>query len=179
VAGFKGDRPVKFRHTAVVFAAFVLAAPAFSAEVMFAAALRGDKEPTNTGSKAVGDAKIVVDISTQTVDVDLKVTGIRFDDFYDQVHHAPVGPIHLHHYAANGDVTLVMPFPMGPSYAETKDGFTVTVRDYPYAAGAKIVETPLSFEQFLAALKAGIVVLNIHTDKFNQGEISGTVILAN
>jgi hypothetical protein len=55
----------------------------------------------------------------------------------------------------------------------------VTVKDYSYATGAKIVETPLSFDQFLGALKAGIVVLNIHTDKFNQGEISGTVTLAN
>jgi hypothetical protein len=169
---------MRFRHTAIVLAAFVLVAPASSAEVVFTAALRGDKEPTNTGSTASGEAMIVVDTATQTVDVDLKVTGIRFDDFYDQIHHAPVGPIHMHHYAANGDVTLVMPFPMGPSYAETKDGFTVTVRDYPYATGARIVETPLSFDQFLAALKAGIVVLNIHTDKFNQGEISGKVAVA-
>jgi hypothetical protein len=169
---------MKFRHIAMVVAAFAVVAPAFGAEVVFTASLRGDKEPTNTGSKASGEAKIVVDTATQTVDVDLKVAGIRFDDFYDQVHHAPVGPIHMHHYAANGDVTLVMPFPMGPIYAETKDGFSVTVRDYPYATGAKIVETPLSFDQFLAALKAGIVVLNIHTDKFNQGEISGTVTVA-
>lgn len=159
------------------FAALVFAASAMSAEVVFTAALRGDKDPTNTGSKAAGDAKIVVDTAVQTVDVDLKVTGIKFQDFFDQVHHAPVGPIHMHHYGAKGEVTLVMPFPMGPTYAETKDGFTVTVRDYPYATGAKIVQTPLTFDQFLAALQAGIVVLNIHTDKFNQGEISGTVTL--
>ena len=168
---------MKVRHVAAAVAALALAVPAMSAEVVFTAALRGDKDPTNTGSKAAGDAKIVVDTATQTVDVDLKVVGIKFNDFYDQVHHAPVGPIHLHHYAANGDVTLVMPFPMGPIYAETKDGFTVTVRDYPYATGAKIVQTPLNFDQFLGALKAGIVVLNIHTNKFNQGEISGTVTL--
>lgn len=166
-------------RAAAALAAFIIAAPSFGAEVVFTAALRGDKDPTNTGSKAYGNAKIVVDTATQTVDVDLKVTGIRFDDFYDQVHHAPVGPIHMHHYAANGDVTLVMPFPMGPIYAETKDGFTVTVRDYPYATGAKIVEAPLTFDQFLGALRAGIVVLNIHTDKFDQGEISGKVTLAN
>jgi hypothetical protein len=170
---------MKLRYAAAALAAFIIAAPSWGAEVVFTAALRGDKDPTNTGSKARGDARIVVDTATQTVDVDLKVTGIRFDDFYDQVHHAPVGPIHMHHYAANGDVTLVMPFPMGPIYAETKEGFTVTVKDYSYATGAKIVETPLSFDQFLGALKAGIVVLNIHTDKFNQGEISGTATLAN
>ncbi len=169
---------MKFCNVAVALAAIALAAPASSTDVAFTAALRGDKAPTDTGSSASGDARIVVDDAAQTVDVELKVTGIRFDDFFDQVHHAPVGPIHMHHYAANGDVTLVMPFPMGPIYAETKDGFTVTVKDYPFATGAKIVETPLSFDQFLGALKAGIVVLNIHTDKFNQGEISGTVTLA-
>ena len=164
------------RVVAAVLAAFVLTGSAFAAgDAVFTAHLSGDKEPTNTGSKAVGDAKIVVHTATQTVDVDLKVSGIKLNNFWDKVHHAPVGPIHLHHYAANGDVTLVMPFPMGPIYAETKDGFTVTVRDYPYATGAKIVETPLNFDQFLASLKAGIVVMNIHTDKFNQGEISGSV----
>jgi hypothetical protein len=166
------------RVALLAFAALAFALPASSAEVAFTATLRGDRDPTNTGSKAAGDARIVVDTATQTVDVELKVTGIKFADFFDQVHHAPVGPIHMHHYGAKGEVTLVMPFPMGPAYAETQDGFTVTVRDYPYATGAKIVETPLTFEQFLAALKAGIVALNIHTNKFNQGEISGTVTLA-
>ena len=78
---------MKFRHAAIVLAVFAVVAPALGAEVVFTAALRGDKEPTNTGSKASGDAKIVVDTATQTVDVDLKVTGIRFADFYDQVHH--------------------------------------------------------------------------------------------
>jgi ABC-type amino acid transport substrate-binding protein len=164
-----------FRFAIALLACGLAIAPASSAEVVFTAALRGDQEPTKTGSNATGEARIAVDPATQTVDVDLKVTGIRFGDFFDQVHHAPVGPIHLHHYGANGAVTLVMPFPIGPAYAETKDGFTLTVKDYPYATGAKIVQTPLTFDQFLASLKAGIVVMNIHTDKFNQGEISGTV----
>ena len=164
-----------FRSAVAVLAALAFAAPAMSADVVFTAALRGDAAPTNTGSKAVGDAKIVVHAEAQTVDVTLKVTGLKTSDFWAQVHHAPVGPIHLHHYAANGEVTLVMPFPAGPSYADTADGFTLTVKDYPYAAGAKIVQTPLTFEQFLDSLKAGIVVMNIHTTKFNDGEISGTV----
>lgn len=169
---------MRFRFAATFVAAFVLASPAFGNEVVFTAALRGDKDPTNTGSTATGEAKITVDVSAETVDVDLKVTGIRFADFFDKIHHAPVGPIHLHHYAANGEVTLIMPFPMGSTYAETKDGFSMTVRDYPYATGAKIVATPLSFDQFLVALMSGAVVMNIHTDKFSDGEISGAVTLA-
>ena len=167
---------VRFAVLWVVALAF--AAPALCDEAVFTASLRGDKAPTTTGSTATGEARIAVDLSVETVDVDLKVTGIRFADFFDKIHHAAVGPIHLHHYAANGEVTLIMPFPMGPAYAETKDGFTVTVRDYPYATGAKIVATPLSFDQFLVSLMAGVVVMNIHTDKFGDGEISGTVTLA-
>ena len=167
-----------FRFAAAVLAVFAFAVPAMSADVVFTAHLSGTSEPTNTGSKAVGDAKIVVHPDKQTTDVDLTVSGITLNDFWAQVHHALVGPIHLHHYAANGDVTLVMPFPMGPSYQATKDGFTLTVRDYPFATGAKIVETPLTFDQYLASLKAGIVVINIHTEKFNQGEISGKVTQA-
>jgi hypothetical protein len=166
---------MSFRFAVAVLAGLAFAMPAMSADVEFTASLRGDKDPTNTGSKATGEARIVVDTATQTVDVDLKVVGIKLTDFWAQVHHAPVGPIHLHHYAADGEVTLVMPFPAGPSYTETADGFTLKVRDYAYTAGAKIVQTPLSFEQFLASLKAGIVVMNIHTTKFNDGEISGTV----
>ncbi len=173
---------MNFRHAisacAFSIAVAFAAAPASSAEVVFTAALRGDAAPTNTDSTAKGDATITVDTDTQTVDVALKVTGISFADFYDHLAHAPVGPMHLHHYAADGNVTLLMPFPMGPSYAETKEGFTLTVKDYPYAEGAKILESNVTFDGFLAAMKSGEVVLNIHTNKYHDGEISGLVKVA-
>ena len=148
---------------------------AMSADLAFVASLRGNAEPTNTGSTAQGDAVIVVHTATQSVDVTLSVTGITFADFWTHLAHAPMGPIHFHHYAANGEVTLLVPFPMGPSYSETKDGFQLKVKNYPYADGAKILKSSVSFDDFVTAMKTGAIVMNIHTEKFHDGEISGLV----
>jgi CHRD domain len=168
---------VSFRRTVLTIAvcAVLFSGAAQAAELAFTAALRGDAEPTMTGSTARGDATIAVDTATQTIDVALRVTGISFDDLFDQVVNSPAGSIHMHHYGANGDVTLIVPFPMGPTYTETSTGFVLTVKDYPYAAGAKVLDSAVTFEQFLASLNSGGIVLNIHTDKFQAGEIGGYV----
>lgn len=169
------------RHAflAVLASVFISsAAPAIAADVAFTASLTGGDEGAKTGSKASGDAKFTVHLDAQTVDVALKVVGIKFADFANHVVHAPVGPMHLHFYAANGDVSLLLPFPMGPAYAETADGFGLTLKDYRYADGANILESKVTFDEFVAAMKSGAVVLNIHTNKFMDGEINGKVLVA-
>ena len=90
---------------------------------------------------------------------------------------SPMGPMHLHRYQGD-DVTLILPFPMGSAYVETADGFTVTVSHANYADGAAIVQSGLSFEQFLAALRSDPVFLNLHTERFGEGEISGRLVAA-
>lgn len=157
---------------ALVFAA---TAPAWSSDQTFIAMLRGDNATTNTGSKAIGEAKLVLHADTQTVDMTLKVKGLSIADFADHLAHAPVGPVHLHVYAANGDSSLLLPFPMGPSYATTSDGFAMTVTNYRCADGAKLLASEITFDGFVKALQSGAVVLNIHTQKFKDGEISGKV----
>jgi hypothetical protein len=87
-----------------------------------------------------------------------------------------MGPIHLHNYLSNGDVALVLPTPFGPSYADTARGFSVTMKGYSYAEGAQLLKSNLSFDGFLAAMASGSVVLNVHTDKFGEGEISGKIV---
>jgi hypothetical protein len=163
------------------------AAPIESAranELVFTAALRGDAAPTSTGSLATGAARISVDRETQTVDLALDVTGISIDGLWDQLVQAPIGPIHLHFYyaahdhALDGEVKLIMPVPFGPAYAATAHGFSVRMDDYVYTDGAALLGTEESFEQFIAALESGAVVLNIHTDAHQDGEISGLVIPA-
>lgn len=151
------------------------AAGAHAADLTFAASLRGDKEPTVTGSKATGTVSIVVHAATQTVDVAVKVSGITPDKFAQHLAHAPVGPMHLHLYEANGNVSLVLPFPMGAAFAATADGFTYTRTGYPYAEGAAILKSTVTFDGFVAAMNGGAVVFNIHTEAFKDGEISGTV----
>jgi hypothetical protein len=164
-------------RTVLAALAFALAAatPAWSADQTFLAFLHGDTPTTNTGSNASGEAKLVLHGDKQTVDMTLKVSGLPITEFATHLAHAPVGPVHLHIYAANGDSSLLLPFPMGSSYAATSNGFTLTVANYPYADGAKIIASGISFDAFVKALQSGSVVLNIHTQKFPDGEISGKV----
>jgi hypothetical protein len=163
-----------YRFIAAAAAAFALcAAPAFAAERAFTAHLDGITAPTITESAATGDARIAVDTEAQTVDVALTVHGLTLDDLFDHVIHSGMGPVHLHLYAANGDISLLVPFPYGSAYAPTADGFTLTVNDYSYAEGAAVLRSEVTFEQFLASLGSDFVYLNIHTDRVNDGEISG------
>ena len=46
---------------------------------------------------------------------------------------------------------------------------------FPFARGASLVRTDQSFAQFVGELQSGRVVLNIHTNRFKDGEISGEV----
>ena len=164
--------------TACAIAAALAVAPAFAATKVFTAKLSGDVETSKTGSKATGTARFVVDTEKKTVDVTMDFTGLKIADLEDGLLARPLGAIHLHNYLSNGDVELVLPTPFGPSYADTAKGFSVTMKGYSYAAGAEILKSGLSFEGFLAAMSSGTVVLNVHTDKFGQGEISGQVVSA-
>lgn len=165
------------RFIAAAAAALALtAAPAFAAERVFTAHLDGITEPTITESLATGDARIAVDTEAQTVDVQLTVHGLTIDDLYDHVIHSGVGPVHLHLYAADGEISLLVPFPYGATYAPTADGFTLNVTDYSYAEGTAALRSDVTFEQFLASLGSDFIYLNIHTDRENDGEISGRLL---
>jgi CHRD domain len=145
----------------------------------FVATLTGSTEPTNTGSKAQGTAVIKVDKVRQSVSIDLAVIGITRDGLWDQLVAAPIGPIHLHKYGSHNhtgsDVTLVLPIPYSPAYRDTARGFRVVIKTFPYYQGAKLLNSDQSFDQFVAALTNGQILLNIHTDAFHDGEISGAV----
>lgn len=161
---------------ALIFAAVALAAcaftPAQATQIHYTTTLNGHQEPTNTGSAATGTARIDIDTATQTIDAQIEIHGLQMAALSAHLSHAPMGPMHLHRYQGD-DVTLILPFPMGATYVETADGFTVTLRHYPYANGAAIVQSGLSFDQFLAALDHDSIFLNIHTERFGEGEISG------
>jgi hypothetical protein len=159
-------------------AAAMLAATPAKAEILtFRTSLDGKYGAQPTGSAATGTARVKVDTKRQTVSLDLTLDGITADKLWDKLVAAPIGPIHFHKYAsaAGGDSVLVLPVPYGPNYRATKNGLRVTMKDYDYAAGAKLLKSTLSFGDFVAAMKSGLIVLNVHTDAFNPGEISGRV----
>jgi hypothetical protein len=94
-----------------------------------------------------------------------------------------MGPIHLHIYGghshgANDDAALVFPLPFGPTYAATSAGFNVTSPSVPYATGAKLVNTKASFDEFVASMQTGRILINIYTNVQPDGEISGDVVPA-
>ena len=157
-----------------------LAAPApAQAEVLkFHAKLDGKYGAEPSGSAATGKATILVDTKTRRVSVDLGVDGITIDHLWDQLVKAPVGPVHFHKYAtaAGGPAVLALPVPFGPDYHPLPGGLHIGMRDYDYVAGAALLKSTLSFEEFVAGMKGGLIILNIHTDKFNPGEISGVVV---
>jgi len=161
-------------------AAVLLAGPAAAKELRFAAALSGNSMSTMTGSKATGQAKISVNTDTQTVNVSLDVEGLKTEDLWTNLAKSPMGAIHLHIYgghdhSAAQDSALLFPLPMGPTYSATPKGFHVEIKDAPYATAAKTVNSKATFDEFVASLQGGRIVMNVHTNSHNDGEISGDV----
>ena len=160
----------------IAAAAIIAAAnPSAAKTLTFRATLTGIAPPTTTGSPARGKAVIKVDTSSKRVSVELDIAGITIDQLADRLVAKPIGPIRFHVYRTADDVELILPLPYGPDYQPTKTGFRVTMRGYDYAAGAKLINTGATFDEFVNGLRGQRIVLNVHTDKFPDGEISGTV----
>lgn len=162
---------------AVAIVAIAVASPAAARTMTFRATLSGIAPPTTTGSPARGKAVIKVDTSSKRVSVDLDITGITLDQLADGLVAKPIGPIHFHVYRTADDVELILPVPYGSNYKATKTGFHVTMRGYDYETGAKLLNTGATFDEFVNAMRGQRIVLNVHTDKFPNGEISGKVMV--
>ncbi|HEY0313298.1 MAG TPA: CHRD domain-containing protein [Allosphingosinicella sp.] len=162
---------------AALTAAALAAAPASAKILHFHAALDGKYGDAPTGSAATGKARITVDTDRRRVSVDLDVVGIAPAALWKKLVAAPIGPIHLHKYAtaAGGASVLALPLPYGADYRATRRGLHVTMKDYDYAAGAALLKSTLSFDDFVAAMRSGLIILNVHTEAHNPGEISGKV----
>ena len=156
--------------------AIAIAMPAAARTESFRAALDGTAIPTTTGSPAHGRVTVKVDTKSQRVSVELDVQGITLDQLNDALVAKPIGPVHFHQYRTADDVEAVLPVPYGANYRATRTGFHVSMRNYAYAEGAKLLNDQDTFEEFVDALNAGKIVINIHTDKFPDGEISGKVM---
>lgn len=158
-------------------AALLAAWPAQAEVLIFYSNLDGKSGAEPTGSEATAMARIEVDTKHQLVSVDMTVDGITADALWDKLVHGPIGPIHLHKYATPGgkDSVLVLPVPYGASYHPTKRGLHVKMKNYDYTVGATLLKSTLTFDQFVEAMQSGLVILNVHTDAFIPGEISGRV----
>jgi hypothetical protein len=171
---------LRFSFAAAAAAVLLVASAAQAKTITYTASLDGRAVTSATGSAATGRATLTVDTTTQQVDLKLDVDGIALDKLRAGLVKAPVGPIHLHIYASHdhehADAELLLPVPFGPAYAATVKGFSVKVAGYPYATGATVLRSGVAFDKFVADLDSGDVVLNIHTEAFPDGEISGVMI---
>ncbi len=160
--------------------ALLTATPAQAEVAAFTAALSGHAAPTDTGSEATGKAKIFVDTDAKTVDITLDVEGLKMDQLWGALAHAKMGPIHLHRYGGHdhsdpGASALVFPLPMGANYVATPKGFHVEIKHASYAEAATMLNSNLPFADFMTSMQSGQIVLNVHTNAFHDGEISGEV----
>jgi hypothetical protein len=171
------------RHAifALLAGATLSSAPLSAKPRLYSAVLNGQSQTISTGSSARGTAKISVDMAAKTVAIILDIQGMAIEALWDKLVKAPIGPIHLHQYA-NGNLAdansseLAFPLPYGKSYKPTSKGFRVTTGPLAYAKAVAPLGQQASFETFVAALEKGTVVVNVHTDGFNEGEINGAVV---
>ena len=166
---------------ALLTGALLSAAPASAKIIEYRADLNGQSPTISTGSSARANARISIDTLKKTVAIRLNVIGLSVDSLWDRLVKAPIGPIHLHQYASGNlsdanSSELAFPLPYGPSYKPTRDGFRVRTGVLDYAKAVAPLGQSISFEAFVAALEKGTVVLNIHTDAFNGGEVNGLVV---
>lgn len=169
------------RSPLAVAALVLLAVPAVASAGEYRATLDGNSTINMSGSAATATATVTVDEAAQTVALAMTVTGLPIDGLWDTLVAAPAGPIHLHRYAGSdlsdpNSSTLAFPVPFGATYQATADGFTVTTGPRGYAEGAAVLGVTTTFADFVAVLNSGQIVLNIHTDAHNGGEISGQVV---
>lgn len=167
-------------RTAFAFAVSIVAVAAMGAPLQaeilkFHVNLDG-KYGAATGSAATGHAAVLVDTAKKRVSVDLNVDGITTDQLWTNLVQRPIGPIHFHKYDGAGGAVLALPLPYGAAYHPTKNGIHVVMNDFDYASDAALVKTSASFDEFVADMKSGSIVLNVHTNKFNAGEISGLIV---
>jgi hypothetical protein len=164
-----------FAFLLLIVAAAGTATPSQAEILKFHVNLDG-KYGAATGSPATGRAAVLVNTATKRVSVDLNVDGITTDQLWTNLVQRPIGPIHFHKYDGAGGAVLALPLPYGATYHPTKSGIHVVMDDFDYASDAALVKTSASFDEFVADMKNGSIVLNVHTNKFNAGEISGLVV---
>lgn len=180
MAAGKGNGTMIARMLVAAVTTALACAPAAAGELVFTAYLSSAMAPTQKDSQATGVARMVVDTERRVVALNLEVAGVTLDQLDDRLSAAPIGPIHLHAYghAHPGDptqTTLALPLPYGPGYTATPGGFRVTVKDLDYARAATLGKSDVSFEAFVASLRKGDILINVHTDRAGDGEIAGAM----
>jgi CHRD domain len=144
--------------------------------ICLAVKLDGKNEYSPTGSAATGRAFVAIDVAMQKVTLSAMIDGIELPDLADSLVSSPIGPVHIHQYASDAVSALALTFPYGTQYQGRQGGFDLIAEGTDFAERRKLADPAMTFDAFVAAAKAGKLVLNVHTDKFGAGEISGVLL---
>lgn len=130
-----------------------------------------DGANAGTASSATGVAHMVLDTHSHGFDFDMNVQGLGLADLMG------VGPnstaAHIHD-AATGGILVDLAFQSAPGFVNNGSGVTLSFYGAsvePAAQGALTV--PLTVDELQTALLSGDAYINVHTQAFPAGEISG------
>lgn len=162
-------------RTLIGAAAVAALAGAASADIIvYDFFLSGEQEVPPTGSPAVGAAEFRYDTDTQNFDLDLMVYGIDLADLRDV---GPNGtPIHIHMapFGQNGPIVVDLGF--FTSFVD--DGLGIRYQIFGQLLGGQQGNLFTDPNDNEAALFAGNLYVNIHTNDFPSGEIRGQIVPA-
>ena len=166
---------MRLRSPLFALALLLFAAPG-QAVTIFSAVLDGSQEvPTPSGSSATGNATLVLSDDEQSLTYVITTIGLDFAaqtaDTSDDVTRA-----HIHNAAAGSNGPIVFGF-IDPS--DDTDDFVLTFVASTLTATMTGVwdagDSGESLSAFVAALRAGELYINVHTNAFPGGEIRGQI----
>ncbi|MCO6439154.1 MAG: CHRD domain-containing protein [Phycisphaerae bacterium] len=135
--------------------------------------LEGSQEvPTPVVANSGGAASLLYDAATKTFDLDLFVVGIELSDLRGVGANSTPVHIHLAPPGTNGGIVVDLGF-LG-SFVDDPLGIRLKLDDAPLGGlQSGISSDPATVE---AALFAGNLYVNVHTNDYPSGEIRGQIV---
>jgi hypothetical protein len=134
--------------------------------------LQPQQEVPPNNSNAAGSAQLLYDTATQTYDLDVMVFGIGIGDLMGAGGNGT--PIHIHEapMGVNGPIRVDVGFVS--SFAPSGQGIRLMVDDGPFGGQQGNIFSDPNLNE--AALLAGNMYLNVHTQSFPGGQIRGQIV---
>lgn len=134
--------------------------------------LDGSQEVPPNGSNAAGAAQLLYDPGTQHFDLDLQVFGIDIDELMNV---GPNGtPVHIHMAPAGENGPIVVDLGFFASFSADGQGIRLQIQDELFGGQQGNLFTEPDDNE--AALFAGNLYVNVHTQEFPGGQIRGQVV---
>jgi len=161
-------------HVAALGIALSLAAAVQASEIIiFNFALTGAQEVPPNNSNAVGAARLEYYTETKRFDIDLMVFGIGLGDLRGVGPNLTPAHIHLAPPGVNGPIVIDLGYLSG-GFKQDGLGIRLTVKDALFGGQQGGVYSDPSANE--AALFAGNLYANVHTNAYPGGQIRGQIV---